>query len=300
MVDYLPGVSNPASVPGIRLICIALARYGSMSRTQLERSLRPREYLANSSGEGSTFPASLTVGTDLGLLIRSDEGEAIYSLGPVFDSVADSIAGTACASAFLPIICASVNERAMSCAVRGEVPSDVARTLTWLLGRDPLASLQWEHSGPTDAELARSGMASVVDNKSQWNAMRRWFVELGYAAVLTSPRKKVLSMSVAPALVRFLSTTKGSIPGTQFVSELLQKEPVLGHPKLVEALPLAGRHVWDGSTSSAIAEGLLQLEAKGLARLHPGDDSEYAIRLAFGDEAPRVIRAVEWLGGGGQ
>jgi hypothetical protein len=248
------------------------------------------------NGEGSTLPASLDVAADLGLITKLTSGkDPDWDVGPALTASRDPAAATESATAFRPLAAHALNERARECVKQQQDPSDVAKGLVWLLGRDALASISWDDE---DAETVASDLkkAKVIENLTQWRAFRRWCVALGYGHQLGLGGRRVLSVSSVAALADFTSSREGATPAKQFIAELLEAVPVLGHPSLINTLPEKGRPQWQGSASSVIAEGLLQLEAQKLVDLQPGDDSENVVQLAPSDDESRAIRSVEWIG----
>lgn len=294
MSDYLKGAA-PASVPGIRLICKQLLAGGPSSTSQLAATLRPNDLMAG-NGEGATLPASLDVAADLGLITKLTSGkDPEWDAGPALTASSDPAAAVESAAAFRPLAANALNERTRECVKQQEDPSDVAKGLVWLLGRDPLASISWDDA---EAELVASGLkkAKVIENLTQWRPFWRWCVALGYGHQLGLGGRRVLSVSSVAAITNFTSSRKGVTPAKEFIAGLLEAAPVLGHPSLINTLPEKGRPQSQGSASGVIAEGLLRLEAQKLVDLPPGDDSENVVQLAPSGDESRAIRSVEWIG----
>lgn len=248
------------------------------------------------NGEGATLPASLNVAEDLGLITKlTTDRDPEWQLADCVANLKDAVAAVETAASFRPLVARMLNERALESAKKQEDPSDVSKGLVWLLGRDPLASIAWD--GAED-ELRVSGLnkAKVIDNTTQWHAFWRWCIALGYGHQLSLGGRRVLSVSSVVPIVEFAAGRKGPTPARQFINDLLNDSPVLGHPSLIETLPESGRPRWQGSASRVIAEGLLQLEAQKVLELQPGDDSENVVQLATGDKDVRAIRSVEWIG----
>ena len=294
MSDYLKGAA-PASVPGIRLVCKQLLAVGPSPTSKLTSDLRPNNLMI-ANGEGATLPASLDVASDLGLITKLASGrDPDWEAGPILMASKDPSKVVDSAAAFRPLAAGALNKRARECVGQKQDPSDVAKGLVWLLGRDPLASISWDKS---DAELVRSGLkkAKVIENLTQWRPFWRWCIALGYGHQLSLGGRRVLSVRSTTALKDFASCVNGVIPAKQFIAGLLDTVPVLGHPDLVNTLPESGRPQWQGSASALIAEGLYRLEAHKLVDLQPGDDSENVVQLAPSSDELRVIRSVEWIG----
>ena len=298
MSDYLKGAATTASVPGIRLVCRQLLAAGPSSAAQLVAVLRPDD-LMNGNGEGAALPGSLEVAADLRLIAKLGSGkDSGWEPGPALIAAKDASKATESATAFRPLVAQALNGRARECIKQQQDPSDVAKGLVWLLGRDPLAGIPWEWDDGAEPELIASGLkaAKVIENSTQWRPFWRWCVALGYAHQLGLGGKRVLSVSSVASIRDFASGTRGAIPASRFLTDLLEAVPVLGHADLLNTLPEKARPQGRGAATALIAEGLYRLEAENLVDLQPGDDSENVVQLAPSDGESRVIRSVEWIG----
>lgn len=295
MSDYLKGAATTASVPGIRLVCRQLLSAGPSTTSGLAAVLRPDDFMKG-DGEGAALPGSLEVAADLRLVAKSGSGrDSVWDAGPVLMAAKDPFGAAESSSAFRSLVAQALNDRVRECLRDKQQPSDVAKGLVWLLGRDPLAGMTWDGAEP---ELVASGLkaAKVIENLTQWRPFWRWCVALGYGHQLGLGGKRVLSISAVQAIRHFVSRTHGTVPASQFLDNLLEAVPVLGHPALVNTLPDKARPQGQGTATRLIADGLYRLEAAKLVNLLPGDDSENVLQLAPSDGESRVIRSVEWIG----
>jgi len=293
--DYLRGHAA-ASVPGIRLICKYVVASSSARTSQIQAALRPSDLVPKSEGEGSTMPASLEVAKDIDLLATDGGRDPVWRPGTGLTATESVPASLETGVAFRPLILRQVSRRALQLAAGSERPSDLSLALTWALGRDPLTPLPWEFR-EAEEMLKAEGMSSIVDNRSQWLSFRRWLTALGPGTAVRAPGgRRALSASTASVIRDAGISTPQPVPAREFVSFLLNSISVLGHELLVAQLPVEARRILESTVSPGLAQGLLELEAMGVLKMLPGDDSEQMVRLAVGGES-RTVRSIEWTDG---
>ena len=175
------------------------------------------------------MPASLEVAKDIGLLATDGGRDPAWSPGPGLTAMESAPAVLETGDAFRPLILREVSRRALELATGPENPSDLSLALTWALGRDPLMPLPWE-CREAEGTLKAEGMSTIIDNRHQWRAFRRWLTALGPGTADHAPgRKRVLSVSTASAIRDAGIGTPQPVPAREFVSSLLNAVPVLGH-----------------------------------------------------------------------
>jgi len=289
-VDYLKQ-HNLASAPALLVISRYLAsRPEGVGEGELRRILQPRAMTPDRDrpSRGDVLAASLGVGEDLGLLEAQGTARDRRDWS-LCDSLQDEV--RACLStdsrALRSLLLRCLGARALAAVDTGERPSDVALALIWLLLRDPLApfSVSWGE-GPEQAFLAAK-LDTAVANAEQWRALLRWARSLGLATVTQAGRREsYLVIDPTTALQNALDRMPRRAPADQWFRHLHSLVPILGHPKLMAALPAAGAFTSEVPASMALA--MQKIERAGRLHLVASDDARNAVVLRLGRRDRRI------------
>lgn len=285
MTDYLSGAQTTATVPGIRVICRYLLTVGPASTEAIAAALRPP---GDVEASRTILDASLSVASDLGLVRRPEGKGGEWLLEPNLLTEADVTS----VDAFQGLVLRFVGLAALKALDEGRQPSDVALGLAWVVQRDPLDPLSYEFDGRTEDLMAQAGILKVIPQSTQWNAFRRWAIELGIAHRARSMAGVRLVVSTSEAIRTNTPTSMTKESASAFVDALLEAVPVLGHPKLVAALPEKARPRVEQRVSPAVAQGLISMAERGLLDLEPSEDAARSVPLTVGSDTGWNVRSV--------
>ncbi|MBQ1076743.1 hypothetical protein KBX06_26865 [Micromonospora sp. C31] len=301
MVDYLKQ-HILASVPALLVISRYLSTLpDGVEESDLQKVLRP-EAMAERRGASSAaddasnvLTSSLSVGEDLGLFNseRSGRGRRLWNLK---DSVRDDVGRLPSADSrgFRSLVLRLLSARALEEVMAENPPSDVALALTWLLLRDPLNPLSTNWDKGPEAAFENAGMRAAVKNAEQWRALQRWARALGIATVAeVGGQEAYLLMDPTKALRDVLDRLPQQERAEQWVRQLQEILPVLGHPILVSALPEgSARHQ---GTPASLALAAQKLKRRGALELALSADASAAAVLRLGGQSWRIgeVRVAE-------
>ena len=296
MTKYLAADVN-ASVPAIRLICLYLASAGPSSTGQIAEALAPKEVIGQDNADGQRaekfVAAALNVAADLGFVSSPARPGGEYSISSTLAGSVrlESLLGNA--HEFRPRVRSAIGSRALEQVRAGGSPSDVALGLTWLLSLDPLDPLSWED--PLSLSVNKHMRQHIV-NGEQWNAFRRWATSVGLANRLATSKRPVLQVTAVQCVSAFVAAMPQELDAGVFLSSLLDENPLLGHPELLQALPESARPLAQPSVSPSIAQALMSLQEAGQLELVRSEDATRAMTLVVAGETQATIRAVRATG----
>ncbi|GAA0251942.1 hypothetical protein GCM10010492_60510 [Saccharothrix mutabilis subsp. mutabilis] len=284
-----------ASAPALFVICRYLAHHSSGATVdRMNAALAPASLSAEVGRAGRTakvppvLPDSLQIGVDIGLLdVEGFRDRRVYILRHTYvEQIHDM--PPADSRAFRTLLLRRFGARVLDAVEKDESPPDVPYAITWLLTWDPLQSTsdQWDQ-GPRE-KFEHAGMRHAVHNPEQWRPFLRWARALGLITMTTVSRKTRLSVDPTCAVEGLLAEMPSSASAREWLERLYELAPLLGHPRLLRALP-DGISVPPGP-SEAMSLALLKLERANRVRLMHADDFADAVVLRVGGRDRRIAR----------
>ena len=284
-----------ASAPALFVICRYLAHHPvGVTMDRLHKALAPAAVVAEGGRAGRTadvppvLPHSLALGVDIGILhVEGARDQRVWTLRKEYVKLVRETP-SADSRAFRSLLLRRFGARALQSVEDGENPPDVPFALTWLLTLDPLQpmSLVWDQ-GPREA-FEHASMRWAVDNPEQWRPFLRWARALRLVNLTTSGSKARVSVDPTRAIEDVLDQLPQHASAPEWFDRLYTVLPVLGDPRLVNALPT--RLSIPPGPSAAAALALSKLEHTRRVRLVAADDAADAVVLRLGGQMRRVAR----------
>lgn len=283
-----------ASAQALFVICryLAIHRPGCTVE-QFQKALAPRAVIgetgrADRAAEGPhVLLNSLDVGVDIGLLdVEGVRDQRVWTLREDYRSLVKGLAATD-SGRFGSLLLRRFGARAL---IRedGQTPPDVPFGLVWFLTRDPMSLWPEKWDSTVEDAWDRAGMRSAVYNAEQWRPFVRWASAMGLITIIGLTGRNRIAVDPTHAVREVLGELPDRASAAEWLGRLYAVQPLLGDPRLLNALP-SGSLIESGP-SAALALALLKLERAGLLALIPADDASDAVVLRVGDRARRVAR----------
>lgn len=283
-----------ASAPALFVLCRYLAHHPTGAGVdRLRKALAPAAVIESGrAGRTAEVPPvlldSLAVGVDIGLLdVEGVRDQRLWILRNQYVKQLRAMPA-ADSRAFRSLLLRRLGARALQSVERGEEPPDVPFGLVWLLTVDPLRTMSevWDQ-GPSKA-FEQAGMRSAVANPEQWRPFLRWARALGVVNLTATAGKPQMSVDPTRAIEDVLDELPRRASTPEWLDQLYGVLPLLGDPRLVNALPTGQSTA--AQPSGAIALALSKLEHSGRVRLVAADDAADAVALRLGNRVRRVAR----------
>lgn len=283
-----------ASAPALFVICRYLAHHPAGAGVDALRTALAPPAVTETGRAGRTAPVppvlldSLGVGVDIGLLdLKGVRDQRVWTLREQYvEHIREMPAADS--RAFRSLLLRRFGARALQSVERDEDLPDVPFGLVWLLTLDPLRTLSWDWEHGTSKAFEQAGMRSAVGNPEQWRAFRRWSRALGVINVTTTAVKQRVSVDPTRAVEYVLDELPRQASTPEWLDQLYDIQPLLGHPRLVNALP-AGQAT-TAQPPGGVVMALSKLEHAGRVRLIEADDATDAVALWLGNRVRRVAQ----------
>lgn len=284
-----------ASAQALFVTCryLAIHRAGGTVE-QLQKALAPKAVTGETGRAGRTADVpyvllnSLDIGVDIGLLdVEGSRGQRVWTLRNEYTNLVKELPATD-SRRFRSLLLRRFGARALISVEAGESPPDVPFGLAWFLTRDPMSP--WPEKWDQEVEEAwdRASMRSAVHNQEQWRPFIRWARALGLVTMIGLSGKNRIAIDPTQAVREMLDEMPKQSPATEWLGRLYAVQPLLGDPRLLNALP-SGNTIESGP-SAALVLALFKLERAGRLTLVAADDASDAVVLRLGGQARRVAR----------
>jgi len=284
-MKYLAGTAQ-ASVAILYPVCRWLSGRDQAAFDVMDASLRPAHVVG---GEADALLASLRVGRDIGLLdrlgsTRTTDQAAAWALREPTRSQRDE--WYADPVKFRVLVRRSLLAKAVDDIAAGEVPSDVAVGLAWLLAQDPVRPLSRAYGDGPERALKDQKLDSYISGPDQWRPFIRWAVGLGFAELSQVGSRRLILPDPTVALAEELPPIPAAgVPARDFYAAVTKELPVLDGGRISEFMRAERAECadprGDAMVGPAFSLALRRLERERVIGLRREADAGYRVNCVL-------------------
>jgi hypothetical protein len=280
-MKYLAGTAQ-ASVAILYPVCRWLSDRDRTPFQVMNAALRPDHVVA---GEADALLASLRVGRDIRLLdrfgsTRTGDQAADWALGEPARSMRDEWYPDP--AKFRVLVRRALLGKAVDEIAAGEVPSDVAVGLAWLLAQDPVRPLSRAHSDGPERALNDQKLTSYINGPDQWRPFLRWAVALGIAEFSQVRNRRLILPDPTAAVAEELPRIpRNGLTARDFCAAVAKELPVLDGGQISNFMRKERAECadprGDAMVGPAFSLSLRRLEGQHVIDLHREADARYRV-----------------------